>query len=112
MDFSVFQGEAAETIDQLSTRGDTIAYILASAAEEMGEVAGTVRAYFRTGCVDHEQLTDDLADLQWYLSAIAVLFDLSLEEIAQYSLEKVQRRQHVAAIEYKVASRMWDGHKT
>jgi len=109
VDFAVFQGEAAQTIDRLSTRGDTIAYILASATEEMGEVAGTVRAYFRTGEVDQEQLLDDLADLQWYVNAIAVLFGLSLDEIAQYGLKKSQSRQQIASMEYEVAAKMRRG---
>ena len=106
MEFAMFQAAASRTIEQQATESDTIAYILASATEEMGEIAGTVREYFRTGKVDRAQLIDDLADAQWYLSAIAALFGLDLDEIAEYAVNKIERRARVTKIESEIARRI------
>ena len=62
--------------------------------EECGEVAGLFKRLYR-GDNDsglRKKLKDELGDVLGYLVLVAHVFDLSLEDIMQHNLEKVERR--------------------
>jgi len=64
---------------------------------EAGELAGKVKKIFRdkNGVIadaDREALKYELGDVLWYLAQIATELDLSLDEIAQANLDKLQAR--------------------
>ena len=74
---------ALETKDQLNN------YIFGL----VGEVVDLLKKFFFHGHeVDSERLKSELGDILWYVSAVASLFNLDLQEIAQYNIEKLEKR--------------------
>ena len=66
-------------------------------AGEAGEVAEKVKKLVRDdeGVVSENKLGDimkELGDVLWYVSQIASEFDLSLEQVAELNIEKLQDR--------------------
>lgn len=71
-------------------------YPVLALAEETGEVAGKVAKFIRKQGDDlvglREVVLPELGDVLWQLSEAARQFDLTLEEVAQYNLDKLQGR--------------------
>lgn len=71
-------------------------YPVLALAEETGEVAGKVAKFIRKNGDDlvglREIVLPELGDVLWQLSEAARQFDLTLEEVAQYNLDKLQGR--------------------
>lgn len=71
-------------------------YPVLALAEETGEVAGKVAKFIRKRGDDlvglREVVLPELGDVLWQLSEAARQFDLTLEEVAQYNLDKLQGR--------------------
>ena len=59
---------------------------------EDGEVAEKVKKYIRDGTECREDLKKELGDVLWYLSAIASDLNLSLDDIAQSNIKKLESR--------------------
>lgn len=82
---------------------------------EAGEVAGIFQRYhrgdkdyrlFQHGSVAydlsnyaHLMLTKELGDVLWYLSQLADVLDLRLEDVAAKNIEKLQKRKDAGTIE-------------
>lgn len=81
---------------------------------EAGEVAGILQRFHR-GDKDYrapdgfggsvlsfyglEMMTRELGDVLWYLSQLADVLDLRLEDIAQVNIEKLNKRKEAGTIE-------------
>jgi NTP pyrophosphatase (non-canonical NTP hydrolase) len=89
MDLSEYQRAAART----STGGGaklTIAVSAMGLAGEAGEVCDLLKKEIGHGHdPDLEKLTLELGDALWYLSDLATLHGLSLDNIAQMNIEKL-----------------------
>jgi NTP pyrophosphatase (non-canonical NTP hydrolase) len=60
---------------------------------ESGEVAEIIKKHLGHGQdVDVEKLTLELGDVLWYISALAHLYQISLEEVAEENLRKLAKR--------------------
>lgn len=81
---------------------------------EAGEVAGILQRYHRGdkdyrapdgfggGQLSHygiAMMTRELGDVLWYLSQLADVLDLRLEDIAQVNIEKLHKRKEAGTIE-------------
>jgi len=77
---------------------DSAKYIYASLglASEAGEVAGKIKKFVRGDFDDiatiKSALIDELGDVLWYVSALAIELDTSLEEIQTRNQEKLLLR--------------------
>jgi len=61
---------------------------------EAGELGEKVKKYVRENDDSYlEEAKDELGDVLWYLSQIATLLDVSLEEVAKSNLDKLHDRQ-------------------
>ena len=92
MNFSDYQREtmrtagAQEGLDALAAFGLGI-------AGEAGEVADRVKKeLFHGHAIDHAAMKKELGDVLWYLSALACLYGLTLEEVAQTNIDKLRKR--------------------
>ncbi len=74
-----------------------IVYPTMGLANEAGEVAGKIKKIFRDkgGTIsadDRGALKKELGDVLWYLTQICTELDLTLEEVAEYNVEKLASR--------------------
>lgn len=65
--------------------------------EEVGEVAGLYKRELRDFPKDRdrctkERYTEELGDVLWYLIATCIMWDISLETLWKYNIEKLEKR--------------------
>lgn len=68
-------------------------------AEEAGEVAGLFKRFFRRDKIrkdeerfNRENLIEELGDVLWYLTAICSTHDITLEEVWNHNVAKLEER--------------------
>ena len=99
MDLNTYQARALATDQVPDGRADTIATSLIvpmlGLAGETGQLLSEYKKHLRDGeshRLFKERVSEELGDLLWYLSNVASKFDLSLNEIAERNLDKVNDR--------------------
>jgi NTP pyrophosphatase (non-canonical NTP hydrolase) len=101
MNFSDYQSEASQTA-LYPRRLSNLEYPTLGLAGEAGEVANVVKKIQRDhgGVINdeiREKLKDELGDVLWYISACADELGITLEQIAEYNVQKLARRHNRAA---------------
>ena len=96
MNFKEYQSKASVTA-LYPKRLNNLEYPTLGLAGEAGEVANIVKKIQRDfgGELTDEirgKLKDELGDVLWYISACADELELTLEEIAEFNVEKLARR--------------------
>ena len=96
MDFNEYQTKSRKTANFPSI-GHPVIYPTLGLTNEAGEVAGKIKKVFRDkdGQVSdetREALKAELGDVLWYLAQIATELGLTLDEIAEYNIEKLMSR--------------------
>jgi len=96
MDFNEYQTKSRLTA-QFPTIGHSVIYPTLGLVNEAGEVAGKIKKVFRDkgGEISKETksaLKAELGDVLWYLAQVATELDLSLDEIAEYNIDKLMDR--------------------
>lgn len=109
MTFDEYQKQAITT-DAYGGKGDflSIAFInkVLGLAGESGEVADKVKKLQRNkngkiNQTDIQELSKELGDVLWYLSAIAHYLGVSLDDLAQQNLDKLFDRKARGVIKSK-----------
>jgi len=96
MNFEKYQSKASKTA-LYPNRFSNLEYPTLGLAGEAGEVANIVKKIQRdfggeiTGEI-RTKLKDELGDVLWYISACADELELTLEEIAEFNVEKLAKR--------------------
>jgi NTP pyrophosphatase (non-canonical NTP hydrolase) len=95
-DLNSYQRQSRKTWSLIHT-DHAIVYPTLGLTNEAGEVAGKIKKIFRDkgGQIseeDRQALKSELGDVLWYLAQICTELDLSLEEVAQFNLEKLLSR--------------------
>lgn len=101
MNFEDYQSEASQTA-LYPRRMSNLEYPTLGLAGEAGEVANIVKKIQRdnNGVLTDEirgKLKDELGDVLWYISACADELGLTLEEIAEFNVNKLAKRHNRAA---------------
>ena len=96
LSFEEYQTQAKQTA-LYPNRLSNLEYPTLGLAGEAGEVANIVKKIQRDygGEITDEirgKLKDELGDVLWYISACADELELTLEEIAQFNVEKLATR--------------------
>lgn len=96
MNFEDYQSKASETA-LYPKRLSNLEYPTLGLAGEAGEVANIVKKIQRDfdGQITGEiraKLKDELGDVLWYISACADELNLTLQEIAEFNVEKLAAR--------------------
>src|SRR5213075_3059449 len=96
MNFEEYQSEASQTA-LYPRRLENLEYPTLGLAGEAGEVANIVKKIQRDhgGVINQEikdKLKDELGDVLWYISACAEELDLTLNEIAEFNVQKLAKR--------------------
>jgi len=90
-----YQAAARRTINPQSTLTfeQRLTSFALGIAGEAGEVADELKkVVFHEHPLDRAKLADELGDVLWYIAALATTAGLSLDEIAQGNVAKLQRR--------------------
>ena len=96
MNFNDYQTKSRKTAGYPAI-GHPVIYPTLGLVNEAGEVAGKIKKVFRDkdGEINEETksaLKAELGDVLWYLAQVATELDLTLDEIAQYNIEKLYGR--------------------
>jgi NTP pyrophosphatase (non-canonical NTP hydrolase) len=90
--FESYQLEAQETA--IYSGSLDIMYPALGLAGEVGETLNKVKKHYRDGTpLEKDDMTKELGDVLWYLSALATDLDIDLEEVAMENLKKLKDRQ-------------------
>jgi NTP pyrophosphatase (non-canonical NTP hydrolase) len=95
-DFNTYQSQSRKTWSLIHT-DHAIVYPTLGLTNEAGEVAGKIKKIFRDkggqiSADDRQALKSELGDVLWYLAQICTELDLSLEEVAEFNLQKLFSR--------------------
>ena len=96
MNFNDYQKKSRKTAGYPAI-GHPVIYPALGLTNEAGEVAGKLKKVFRDkgGEISAETksaLKAELGDVLWYLAQVATELDLTLDEIAEYNIEKLYSR--------------------
>ena len=101
MKFEDYQSEASQTA-LYPRRFSNLEYPTLGLTGEAGEVANIVKKIQRDhgGVINdeiREKLKDELGDVLWYISACADELGITLDQIAEYNVQKLAKRHNRAA---------------
>jgi NTP pyrophosphatase (non-canonical NTP hydrolase) len=97
MTFNDYQTEAEKTA--IYSGSLDIMYPALGLAGEVGEALNKIKKHYRDGTpLDKEDMTKELGDILWYLSALATDLDIDLEYVAVLNLEKLKDRSERGVI--------------
>ncbi|MBL7156407.1 MAG: nucleoside triphosphate pyrophosphohydrolase family protein [Candidatus Pacebacteria bacterium] len=97
MDFKEYQKYSRKTAIY-PDKDNNFVYPVLGLVGEAGEVAEKIKKILRDnkGIIDEqnrEEIKKELGDVLWYLAQIAAELNLSLDEIAQANIEKLESRR-------------------
>lgn len=87
MDFTKYQKEVALQMETI-TDDQRAEVLLFGLADQAGQVLGNVKKEL-LGRDDDKEMPERLGDVLWHITALASWYGYSLEEIAEYNVEKV-----------------------
>src|SRR5574344_2070433 len=94
LSFNEYQKETYELISK-DGRSDMVLNGVLGLAGESGECCDIVKKVkFQGHTMDYEHLEEEVGDVLWYISEVANGLGLTLEEVAQYNLNKLHKRYH------------------
>jgi NTP pyrophosphatase (non-canonical NTP hydrolase) len=96
MNFREYQTQSRKTA-KYPPIGHAVIYPILGLSNEAGEVAGKIKKIFRDKsgeitATDREALKGELGDVLWYLAQVCTELEISLDEVAEYNLEKLFSR--------------------
>lgn len=97
MDFDEYQKESRKTAIY-PDQGDNYIYPVLGLVGEAGEVAEKIKKILRDSRGEindrkKEEIKKEMGDVLWYLSQLSTELDLSLGEIAELNIKKLQSRR-------------------
>jgi NTP pyrophosphatase (non-canonical NTP hydrolase) len=93
MNLSEYQQAALRTLNGIPDDFKMKCNVVFGIVGEAGEIADYMKkVLFHEHQVDKVKLSIELGDLMWYVSALASLYDLNLDEIAIGNVLKLQAR--------------------
>lgn len=97
MEFNEYQKKAKETA-KYPNIGDNFVYPTLGFVGEAGELANKISKIFRDDDskiteIKREEIKHELGDALWYLSQLALEFNIELDDVAVYNLEKLASRK-------------------
>lgn len=94
LSFNEYQRHAYNLISEAGKK-DMITNGVLGLAGEVGECCDIVKKYKYQGHeLDREHLKDELGDVLWYIAETASGLGITLEEVAQFNLDKLRSRYH------------------
>lgn len=93
MEMNEYQYLAGRTRNNELDKNKELSNYSMGLAGETGEVVDLLKKIvFHGHKMDLEKLKDELGDVLWYVANLATTLDLNLEDIAEFNIEKLQKR--------------------
>ena len=93
MDANEYQKRAMTTLNPALGKKDVLINSVMGLCGESGEAIDIVKKWLAQGhALDKEHLAKELGDIAWYLAEAATALDLSLGDILQANLNKLEKR--------------------
>ena len=93
MNLKEYQAKASRTIDRDRCLRENLKEFALALCEEAGESASPLKKHLFHGHeLNKEKLKEELGDVLWHMAAIAELNDMTLDEIAEFNIEKLENR--------------------
>lgn len=93
MDANEYQKHAMTTLNPALEKKDVLINSVMGLCGESGEAIDIVKKWLAQGhALDKEHLAKELGDIAWYLAEAATALDLSLGDILQANLDKLEKR--------------------
>lgn len=106
MKFREYQELAKRTANDGNEKKYKMANYSMGLSGEAGEVTDYLKkVVFHGHSMDREKLKDELGDVLWYLSNLAELMDIDLDEVASHNIDKLKKRYPDGFSEEKSRSR-------
>lgn len=103
MNMAEYQMKALETAMYPTLDNLGIYYTALGLCSEAGEVAGKIKKALRDSGGNYSLIKDDikkeLGDVLWYCATLADEFGISLDEVAEYNIEKLASRKERGVIQ-------------
>ncbi|MCS4449153.1 nucleoside triphosphate pyrophosphohydrolase family protein [Clostridium botulinum] len=92
MNFKEYQEKALKTKGNYTDNIDQLINGVMGLTGESGEVIDIVKKYLYQGHhLDKDKIINELGDTLWYINLIANSINMSLEDIAKYNIDKLQK---------------------
>ena len=75
-----------------------ILYLTLGLVSESGEVAGKLKKIIRGDAVDPEAFVSECSDVLWYLARICDNMGITMEQLADYNVNKLTKRKESGTI--------------
>ncbi|APC85508.1 nucleoside triphosphate pyrophosphohydrolase family protein [Clostridium botulinum] len=93
MNFKEYQEKALRTKCTYTDNIDQLINGVMGLTGESGEVIDIVKKFMYQGHqLDEDKIINELGDTLWYINLIANSINMSLEDIAKYNIEKLEKR--------------------
>ncbi len=93
MQIKEYQARAMRTLNPEMNKKEVLINGVMGLCGESGEAIDIVKKWLAQGHeLDKTKLAKELGDIAWYLAETAYALDLSLEEVLQENLNKLERR--------------------
>lgn len=93
MDINEFQRRSIRTLNNDLTWEEQVSNMIMGLAGESGEIADHIKKVFYQGHeLNRKHLAEEIGDLMFYIVNLSTLYDLSMENILDYNIEKLKKR--------------------
>lgn len=92
MDFEQYQKQSYIAIHPHEDNKEEVLHWAVGLGEEAGEVLSVIKHKYYGGQYDVEDLVNELGDVLWYVSALCTASGISMGDVVDYSIAKLQHR--------------------
>ena len=93
MNIKEYQEKAKRTVNTRLTRKDQLSNLCMGLCGESGEVVDYIKKHIYHGhSLEINKLSEELGDIMWYLTNIATLFALPVDNILDVNIKKLEER--------------------
>lgn len=93
MDVNEYQNKAMRTLNKERSGKEILVNAALGLCGESGEAADIIKKYvFHGHELDRESLIKELGDVAWYIAEAATVLGISLEDVLNKNIEKLQKR--------------------
>ena len=87
-----YQRLAARTIRKGATRDEMEQHALHGLVGEIGELHSIYQKFYQGHDLNYDHCFSEVSDICWFIAEYCTAFDVQLDDVFQYNIEKLRRR--------------------